>query len=130
MAEDYDPNDFEARDQKRAEEVEDERLIEALDREAQVAQLNVLLGDESMRDFLWRVLTKCHVFSTSFNRNFGDMALNEGQRQVGLWLLTEIAEANPDALLTMQTKANRYAAQQAAKKRKQALSGRPARANR
>lgn len=122
-----DPEEHEA---ERTKEVRDAQLTEAMDRESEVAQLGLILADENTRDFVWRVLAKCSVFASTYNRAFSDMAYAEGRRSIGLWLLNEIAEANPDALLTMQTKANRLAAQEARARRLKTLRGRRAPANR
>lgn len=120
MSEEYFPEDSDARDAQRTQDVREAQVTEAMDRETEIAQLHVLLGDEGMRDFLWRVLSKCNVFASTYSKVYGDMALNEGKRTIGLWLLSELAEANPDALLTMQTKANRLAQAQAQSKRRRA----------
>ena len=90
----------------------DRRAEEAFEREVEVKQLAQILSDEGCRDFLWRVLAHCHVFQSSYDRNFGDMARREGERDVGLWLLNEITEADPKAFVAMQLKA--YDAQHAA----------------
>lgn len=90
-------------------QVQENRLLEQIDRDGELAQLNKLLQDESMRDFLWRVLGHCHLYQSTYQRNFGDMALLEGKRQVGLWLLSEICEADALAEIAMKQKANQLA---------------------
>lgn len=90
-------------------QVQKTRLLEEMDRDGEIAQLNALLQDEPMRDFLWRVLGHCHIFQSTYQKNFGDMALLEGKRQIGLWLLNEICEADPQAEIAMKQKANRQA---------------------
>lgn len=94
--------DFEGAQQQ----VQEKRLLEQLDRDGELGQLRELLTHESLRDFLWRVLGKCHIYESTYQRNFGDMALLEGKRQVGLWLLSEICEADPQAEIQMKQKAN------------------------
>lgn len=88
------------------QQVHERRLLEELDRDGELGQLRELLTHESLRDFLWRVLGKCHIYESTYQRNFGDMALMEGKRQVGLWLLSEICEADPQAEILMKQKAN------------------------
>lgn len=90
-------------------QVQENRLLEQMDRDGELAQLNTLLQDESLRDFLWRILCQCHIYQSTYQRNFGDMALLEGKRQVGLWLLSEICEADASAEIAMKQKANRLA---------------------
>lgn len=91
------------------QEVQRRRLIEELDRDGELKQLHALLSQEPLRDFLWRVLAKCHIYESTYQRNFGDMAMLEGKRQVGLWLLSEICEADPNAEILMKQKANQLA---------------------
>lgn len=100
-----------------AEEVQKARLLEELDRDGQLAQLRELLARESVRDLLWRILGRCGVYSTVYQRNFGDMALLEGKRQIGLWLLSEICEADSEAEMLMRKKANAVAHAAAEKER-------------
>lgn len=90
-------------------QVQQTRLLEEMDRDGELGQLGTLLQDEAFRDFLWRVLSKCHIYQSTYQKNFGDMALLEGKRQIGLWLLSEVCEADPGAELAMKDKANRLA---------------------
>jgi hypothetical protein len=107
--------------------VQEKRLLEELDRDGELAQLKELLALESTRDFLWRVLTRCHVYGAVYNKNFGDMAFAEGQRNIGLWLLSEICEADPGAEIQMKRKANDVAfhAAQKQKSRRRRSSATP-----
>lgn len=91
------------------QEVQHERLLEALDRTGEVQQLAGLLQTEGVRDLMWRVLARCGIYGTTYSKNFGDMAFAEGRRSVGLWLLSEICEADPQAEMLMRQKANRLA---------------------
>jgi hypothetical protein len=91
------------------EQVQERRLLEALDREGEIAQMKALLTSEATRDLLWRVLSKCNVFASVFDNNYGKMAFNEGRRSVGVWLLSEICEADPNAEMLMRQKANQLA---------------------
>ena len=104
------PEEAEQRRQSRRDE-------EALEREIELKQLAQILADEGCRDFLWRLLSRCHVFQTSYDRNFGDMARKEGERDVGLWLLNEITEADGAAFVTMMQKAQLRAHEQARQQR-------------
>lgn len=90
-------------------EVQEKRLLEAMDRAGELNQLRELLVLEPARDLLWRVLNKCRVFQSTYNKNFGDMAFAEGQRNIGLWLLSEVCEADPQAEIAMKAKANAIA---------------------
>lgn len=117
MVEDEDPDE---RADARAAGIAAARVLEALDRDGEVAQLTAILQQEAVRDFLWRLLVQAAVFGSTYNRNYGDMAFSEGKRANGLWLLSEIAEADPEALLAMQTKANRLNSESKRQERKKA----------
>lgn len=101
-----------------ADQVRLARVLEALDRGGEVQQLTALLQQEPVRDVLWRILEKCRIYASVYNRNFGDMALEEGKRQIGLWLLSEICEADPTAEMKMRRKAVEVAHQASQKARR------------
>ena len=95
-----DPLDPDAREVRRAEA----RLLESMGEDAQVAAFRDLLQDERVRDLMWRILGQCNIYQSTYQRNFGDMALLEGKRQVGLWLLNEICVSDPNAEMLMRKK--------------------------
>jgi len=97
--------------------IAERRELESVDEENRVLALAALLKQEPARDLLWRVLDQCGVFGEIFDPNFGKTGYLAGRRSVGLWLLTQIAEASPDAYLAMQLKANRAKAAAAAENR-------------
>jgi hypothetical protein len=107
------------------QEVAEKRLVEALDREGEIHQLAALLQNEGLRDFLWRVLEKCGIYSEPFDASYGKTGYNLGRGSVGRWLLIEIAEADPDAMVRMQLKSNRLAKQKADERRRESLRRRP-----
>ena len=80
MSEELDPLDEREAEQK---EVADARLIEELSADDQLKQLQRILQDENVRDFLWRFLVTCNIYQTVANNNFGTMCLQEGRRQAG-----------------------------------------------
>jgi hypothetical protein len=104
--------------EKRDAAAREARLLEAMDDDAKVANLARLLKDEGMRDFLWEILTHCGIYRSTYNRNMGDMSLAEGIRSVGLWLLSQVAEADPFAESVMKQKANLLAQQERVRSRK------------
>ncbi len=101
MAEGYDELDPDGREAARAEA----NLLQSMDADAQRAQFRDILQDVRVRDLLWGILDKCGIYKSTFQRNFGDMALLEGRRQVGLELLSEICAADPNAEMLMRQKA-------------------------
>lgn len=73
------------------------------DKEKEVAKARakdlrkILELPEGMRFFQF-LLTECHVFNSVYAHQHAEMAAREGQRQIGLQLLTEIGAANKQAL--------------------------------
>jgi hypothetical protein len=101
MSQDYDELDPEGRDEERTRD----RLLESMDGDKQVAELRDLLQDERMRDFLWRVLEQAGIYRSIYQKSHGDMSLLEGKRQMGLWLISVICAADPNAEMLMRQKA-------------------------
>ena len=61
--------------------------------------LKEILSKEGGRDFIWRLLIQCGVYDTSFTGDAPHTFFNEGKRQIGLWLLTEIDAADKRSIL-------------------------------
>lgn len=70
-------------------------------REREIEDVRFILNDKRGRRFLWRQLEECGVFRSSANNSGSWTYFNEGQRNIGLKLLTEITDASPDAYLLM-----------------------------
>ena len=66
-------------------------------------ELRKLLEDKKMRDFLWRLLEQCKVYHTTFTGEGPTTFFNEGQRQVGLWVLNEVFDSDVRVYALMQT---------------------------
>lgn len=66
-----------------------------------IKDLKDVLEIRSGRNFIWKILINCHIFSTTFNPDTQQMAFNEGQRNVGLRLLADINKHSPKAYLKM-----------------------------
>ena len=64
--------------------------------------LKEILNTEGGRDFLWRLLTECGVYHTSFTGDAPGTFFKEGKRHIGLWALEEIFAANKQAYSIMQ----------------------------
>lgn len=65
-----------------------------------VTDLCEILATVGGRRFVWRYLEACRVFSTSMTGN-SYTYFNEGQRNIGLKLLSEVNSASPEALTIM-----------------------------
>jgi hypothetical protein len=94
------------------EQVAEARLLDRFTEEQKIEQLRRILQDEDVRDFLWRLLKHCNVYVTTFDNNFGRMSFNEGARNIGLRLLSDICEADPSAEMKMRRKAIEMAAEE------------------
>jgi hypothetical protein len=65
--------------------------------------LKNLMSTNAGRDWVWRMLSACHVFATSWVRGEADStAYNEGQRSIGLQLMLAITRADPEGYILMQ----------------------------
>ena len=74
----------------------------AREEQRRAAGLRYVLADRRGRDWLWSLLESCRIYESSFTGDSGTF-FNEGMRNVGLRVLTEIAAADPQALVTMMT---------------------------
>lgn len=63
--------------------------------------LRQILSTLAGRRLVWRYLTICHVFETAFNNSGSVTAFNLGEQNIGLKLLAEINETDPEAYLKM-----------------------------
>lgn len=73
-------------------------------RKQEIADIRTFLDLEAGRRFIWRLLEHCKVFQSIWH-NSALIHFNEGKRDVGLFILSEITEADQKALLRMMTDA-------------------------
>lgn len=89
----------------------DENQVKGADRKQKSArdrELNEvcsILETVQGRRYLWRLLERCGVYKTSFDTNGSRVYFNEGQRNIGLSILAEVNDANPNAYVTMMKEA-------------------------
>jgi hypothetical protein len=82
-----------------------EQVKKAAQEEARIRQLQIddvffLLNHPQGRRFIWRYLGLCGVYRLSYTAN-SDTNFREGERNIGLKLMNDIMDANPDAYLQM-----------------------------
>ena len=70
-------------------------------RKQELQDIDTLMSTPGGARFIWRLLTLSGVFRTSFSSDPLVMAMNEGQRNTGLKLLSDVMEACPDKYFTM-----------------------------
>lgn len=99
MTYEHDPIDLHAQARTAAESAEEERLA----REKEKSDLCWVMGNKQGRRFIHRQLSDAGVWLSSFNVDNAVMAFNEGRRNVGLKLLSEIMEACPEKYNLMLT---------------------------
>lgn len=75
-------------------------------RERELDDVRSVLSSAEGRRFVWRYLGEAGVFKTSFHGNL-ETFINEGQRMIGLKLLSDINEANPNAYVQMLEESRR-----------------------
>ena len=74
-------------------------------REKEIDDVYFLLQNVQGRRFLYRYLTKCGVYRSSFTGN-SQTFFREGERNIGIQLIDDIMEADPDKY-TLLMKENR-----------------------
>lgn len=58
-------------------------------------ELSKLLNSAGGRWFLWRLLQKCGLYSTTSHLDPHRMAIESGKRDVGLWVIEQVNEVDP-----------------------------------
>lgn len=86
------------------EQVKSAKERELRGREQELNDIAWVLSNPSGRRMLWHYLSHCGIFKTSFTGSSETFYL-EGKRSVGLKLLADITECNPDAYLQMMKEA-------------------------
>lgn len=93
----YDPTDIAAQEQ----EQERQQALLTHARRVELDDLRWMIAHKQGRRILWRLLERTGLYRSSFNTNGMTMAMNEGQRNLGLFLLAELMDAAPDAYAQM-----------------------------
>lgn len=81
-------------------QVEERGKKKESERDQQLNDLRHILASPQGRRFYWRKLSDCGVFKTSFTGN-STTFFNEGMRNVGLGMMTDLMDADPQAYITM-----------------------------
>ena len=78
-----------------AEHARRSAALEAKERANVRADMEYVAADPRGRRFLWRLLSKCHVYGEVFNTNGSIMAHQAGMRTVGLNLVIDMGQVDP-----------------------------------
>lgn len=71
-------------------------------RDRELGDVRRILSVPEGRRLFWRLLSGAGVFRASFTLNSVQTAYNEGRRDIGLWMLEEINQADPNAFAQLQ----------------------------
>lgn len=74
-----------------------------LGRDRELDDLRFILSTDQGRRFVWKMLSRCGVFKISFTGS-SQTFFNEGERSIGLYLLNEVMDADPDSYVKMYVK--------------------------
>lgn len=74
-------------------------------REREIEEMRQVLDTYEGRAMLWRLLEECAIYTFGFCGDNDLLNHREGKREVGGWLIQEIAEANSNAYMKMQHEA-------------------------
>ncbi|QLG95284.1 hypothetical protein HZF02_26570 [Pseudomonas yamanorum] len=66
-----------------------------------IADFKWLMGDHRGRRFMWRTLGHCRLFQSSIGPTDAITNYNEGQRNVGLLLLSQVNDLTPSLYAVM-----------------------------
>lgn len=80
--------------------------MDQIARKQETADFLALANTKQGRRFLWSLLGKCNLFSTSFNPHGGLMNIAEGKKQIGYQYLEKFNQLCPDLYALMTQEAN------------------------
>jgi hypothetical protein len=70
-------------------------------RDRELNDIRHILSSPQGRRFLWRYLSACGVYKISFDHSGSITSFNEGMRNIGLKLLSDVTDASPEAYIEM-----------------------------
>jgi len=90
-------------------QVKDRDSKERMKRDESVEDVRFLLDRQQGRRFMWSLISYCGVYQETFSGsgNAEVTAFKEGTRKVGLKLIADIIDANPNAYLQMMKENNK-----------------------
>lgn len=99
---DFDPLDLNGQERRRAEDDAKKRVLQANEED----DLKWLMGGKRGRRIVRRLLAQAGVNRISFSTNSMTMAFNEGQRNYGNWMLSQITTLTPEMYLKLLEEGN------------------------
>lgn len=81
---------------------EDEKVVIDPKFDPDVEAFKNILNDYKVRKWLWELLEYCKIFESISYSDSHHIAIASGRKDIGLWVLSKIFEANPEAFTLMQ----------------------------
>lgn len=81
-------------------EREEQRKTEAIAQQTELNDMRQIMATDYGRRFMWNLLAKAGVYRTSFTGN-STTFFNEGQRNIGLMMQSQILQACPEQYIVM-----------------------------
>jgi len=87
-------------------QIHNAKIKSRMKEESEASDLKFLLSTDQGRRFIWKLISKCGVFRQSFTGNSQTFFM-EGERNIGLYILDAVMEADPDAYVKMYVQAKK-----------------------
>lgn len=94
---------YNANDRK---QIRDAKRMARLDDRARQATISSIMSTSTGRQYVYNLLSRCHMFGTSFSTNALSMAFAEGERNIGLALVADIMPICSEQYITMIRESN------------------------
>jgi hypothetical protein len=92
-------------DPKEVQKQDEEAAQVERDNKVRLSDMRKILSLAEGRRYVWYLLEKCGVYTQSFSLNTLQMAHNEGQRFIGIALLSDVELAKPGTVNQMMSEA-------------------------
>ncbi len=66
-------------------------------RKRELSDIRLIIKSPEGRRFIWRLLEKAGIFVRSYTGEVNSTMFNEGKREIGNWMFSELFDANPNA---------------------------------
>lgn len=86
-------------------QVEEAKRLERDQKQTAQQDLQELLKQPNFRRFIWRTISFCGVFESTFSENYALAGHLSGRQDVGHYLLDEIIRAQPEVLADLMREA-------------------------
>lgn len=87
-------------------QVKERKTKKQLKLEKQREELRQICKDKRVRDYLWRVLSECGIYSDGFDSTSPyKTSYNEGRRKIGIQIIIGLMDADPSIYSLMRLEA-------------------------